>query len=102
MSACITPNHQHTTRKINESTLLFKSFFKHLKTEKPSTKSYVSTWKYFDSLEFLKDSLVARPIKNNLDDDDSPFSNPSIYNSYNPPSAKSVRKMVKGQKSNVE
>ena len=66
MSACITPNHQHTSTKINESTLLFKRFFKRLKTEKPSTKSYVSTWKFLDSHEFLKDSLVARPIKSNL------------------------------------
>ena len=32
---------------------------------------YVPMWKFFDSLEFLKDSIVARPTKNNLEDDDS-------------------------------
>ena len=61
-----------------------------------------STSKYFDSLEILKDNLVARPTKSNLEDNDSSLSNLSIYSSDNPSSAKSVRKMVKGQKSNVE
>ena len=46
---------------------------------------YIPTWKFFDSLEFLKDKLVARPTKSNLEDDDSWLSNPSIYNSDNPP-----------------
>ena len=55
----------------------------------------------FDSLEFLNDNLVARPTKRNLEDDDS-LSNSSIYNSDNPPSARTVRKMVKRQKSNAE
>ena len=36
-----------------------------------------------------------------MEDDDS-LSNSSIYNSDNPPSARSVRKMVKRQKSNAE
>ena len=58
--------------------------------------------KFFDSFEFLKDNLVARPTKSNLEDDDSLLSNSSIYNSDNPPSAKSVGKMVKGQQSSVE
>ena len=55
----------------------------------------VPTWEFFDSLEFLKDNLVARPTNSNLEDDNSSLCNPSIYNSDNPPSAKSVRKMVK-------
>ena len=63
---------------------------------------YVPTWKFFDSLEFLKDNLIARPTKCNLEDNDSSLSNSSIDNSDNPPSSKSVRKMVKDQKSNAE
>ena len=55
----------------------------------------VPTWEFFDSFEFLKDNLVARPTNSNLEDDNSSLCNPSIYNSDNPPSAKSVRKMVK-------
>ena len=56
---------------------------------------------FFDSLEFLKDNFVARPTKSNLEDDDSSWNNPSIYISDNPSSAKFVRKIVKGQKSNA-
>ena len=56
----------------------------------------------FDSLEFLKDNFVARPAKSNLKDDDSSLNNSSIYISDNPSSAKFVRKIVKGQKSNAE
>ena len=37
-----------------------------------------------------------------MEDDDSSLNNPSIYNGDNPSSAKSVRKMVKAQKSNAE
>ena len=57
---------------------------------------------YVPSLEFLKDNLVAYPTKSNLEDNDSLLSNSSIYNCDSPPSAKSVRKMLKGQKSNAE
>ena len=39
--------------------------------EKTTDSVYVPMCKFFDSLEFLKDSLVARPTKNNLEDDDS-------------------------------
>ena len=63
---------------------------------------YFPTYKFRDSLKFQKDNLVARLTKINLEDDDSSLSNSSIYNSDNPPSAKSVRKMVKDQKSNAE
>ena len=37
-----------------------------------------------------------------MEDDNSSLNNPSIYISDNPSSAKFVRKMVKGQKSNAE
>ena len=49
-----------------------------------------------------KDNHVARPTKSNLEDSALSLSNSSIYNSNDPPSAKSVRKMVRGQKSNAE
>ena len=56
---------------------------------------------FFDSLEFLKDDFVARPTKSNLEGDDSSLNNLPIYISDNPSSAKFVRKIVKGQKSNA-
>ena len=34
---------------------------------------YVPAWTFFDSLEFIKDNLVARPTKSNMEDDGRQF-----------------------------
>ena len=88
----------------------FRNYYggKNNKVEKSKTSGgdldsvYVPRWKFFDSLQFLKHNLVACTTKSNLEDDDSLLRKSSICNSDNPPSAKSVRKIWKGQKSNAQ
>ena len=64
---------------------------------------YSPSWKFFDALEFLRDNLVARPSKSNLDrnNDTAPNNDNSVYNVNNPPSTKSMRKMAKSTTEHV-
>ena len=48
---------------------------------------YPATWKFFESLEFLKDNLIIRTTKNTHGDDSS------AYTVNNPPSLKSQREL---------
>ena len=61
---------------------------------------YVPTWKFFDRLNFLKDNLVVRATKTNLKLPHE--STQSLYNTNNPPSAKSLKKMENAGKSTAE
>lgn len=61
---------------------------------------YVPTWKFFARLDFLKDNLLVRPTKTNLNLPNE--SSQSLYYTSNPPSAKSLKKMENAGKSTAE
>ena len=63
---------------------------------------YEPTWIFFDSLEFLRDNLVIRSTKSNLEADKNEEPASTVYNVSNPPSSKSVRKMKKVQQTSAE
>ena len=63
---------------------------------------YISSWKFYSSLHFLRDSLTPRATVSNLDEESEPDTDTSIYLVSNPPSAKAARKIREKSRENAE
>ena len=60
---------------------------------------YISSWRFYENLHFLKDTLTPRPTVSNLDGGDD---EDNIYQINNHPSAKSSRKIRENSRENAE
>ena len=59
---------------------------------------YVSSWRFYESLHFLKDTLTPRATVSNIDGE---YDEDAVYKISNPPSAKAARKIREKNRENV-
>ena len=59
---------------------------------------YVSSWRFYESLHFLKDNLTPRATVSNIDGE---YDEDAVYKISNPPSAKAARKIREKNRENV-
>lgn len=61
---------------------------------------YTSSWRFYESLHFLRDNLIPRSTTSNIDENED--REDGAYTTNNPPSAKSARKLREKSRENAE
>ena len=60
---------------------------------------YVSSWRFYESFNFLKDTLTPRATVSNINGE---YDEDAVYQISNPPSAKAARKIREKNRENAE
>ena len=99
-------NIEATTKQIQEKLTKLRNYYGAERRKEESSKVsgkgtdsvYTSSWRFYESLHFLKDNLTPRPSTNNIDEGIEY----GVYQIDNPPSAKSARKLREKSRENAE